>query len=390
VTGSAQLANGDLQDFTLGVHLADLTANVTGSEQTIRLVSLRARAGSGTMTAEGTLDLGAPDWPIAINVTARNARPIASDLLTATIDADLSLHGSAPGSLAASGAIHVQRADITIPTKVSAQVPVLAVRRAGAPPPAPPPPPPAIALDITLDAARQIYIRGRGADVELAGSVHIQGMAASPTTTGGFHLVRGTFSLVGSELTFSEGTIDFSGAPITDPSLRLVANSQSATWTASLVVSGSARDPKISLTSVPELPQDEILAQLLFGRLTSKLSPFELAQVAAALVEISGAAPGTSDALAKARGALGLDRLSIGSSASGAPTLEAGRYLAPGVYVGARQAAKGSGSQATVQIDIAKGLQLETTAGTGTTSAQGAQSSSGASASIGLRYQFEY
>ena len=37
--------------------------------------------------------------------------------------------------------------------------------------------------------------------------------------------------------------------------------------------------------------------------------------------------------------------------------------MARGVYVGAQQSASGSGTQATVQIDLAKGLKLEATAG---------------------------
>ena len=70
-------------------------------------------------------------------------------------------------------------------------------------------------------------------------------------------------------------------------------------------------------------------------------------------------------------------------------TLEAGRYLAPGVYLGAKQSASGGGAQANVQIDIAKGLKLEGTAGTGGTSAVGSAGSSNGT-SVGLTYQFEY
>ena len=89
------------------------------------------------------------------------------------------------------------------------------------------------------------------------------------------------------------------------------------------------------------------------------------------------------------RRSFGLDRLSVGSSASGAPALEAGRYLAPGVYLGAKQSASGGGTEATVQIDIAKGLKLETTVGNGTGSATGS-GNGGDGARVGITYQFEY
>ncbi len=75
------------------------------------------------------------------------------------------------------------------------------------------------------------------------------------------------------------------------------------------------------------------------------------------------------------RQGLGLDRLAVRNGANGSPALEAGRYIAPRVYLGARQDASG-GTQATVQVDITKGLKLEATAGTGSGSATGAAGSS--------------
>ena len=211
---------------------------------------------------------------------------------------------------------------------------------------------------------------------------------AKPIPSGGLHLRRGTFSLVGSTLNFTEGTIDFSGAGIADPSIHFIATSTTATMIATLTISGSAKNPKIVLSSVPDMPQDEILAQLLFNSSTSKLSPFQLAEIAAALASMSGATS-NFDPLESLRSKFGLDRLSVGSNSSGSPTLEAGTYLARGVYLGAKQSASGGGLQATVQIDLTKGLKLETTAGSGNTSATGSTSSADA-ASVGLTYQFEY
>jgi translocation and assembly module TamB len=269
---------------------------------------------------------------------------------------------------------------------------VLPVREANAPPPPPAPSetasPSRIALNLTLNAPEQVFIRGRGLDAELGGTIHVRGTAAKPLPDGGLRLRRGTFSLVGTTLTFTEGTIDFSGAGIADPSIHFVATSTTPTMVATLTISGSAKDPKITLSSVPDMPQDEILAQVLFNTTTSKLSPLQLAQIATALASLSGATSGF-DPLESLRNTFGLDRLSVGSNNSGSPTLEAGRYVARGVYLGAKQSATGGGTQATMQIDLAKGLKLETSAGSGNTSATGSTSSADA-ASVGLTYQFEY
>jgi translocation and assembly module TamB len=159
-------------------------------------------------------------------------------------------------------------------------------------------------------------------------------------------------------------------------------------------VTGYASAPKITLSSSPSLPQDEVLAQLLFKSSTSQLSPFQLASIAAAVAQIAGlnTGGGAAGVLNSVRQGLGLDELSIGgaSNPSGAttttnsqkqsaPTLQAGRYVAPGIYVGAAQGTSGGSNStaAQVQIDIAKGLKLETQVG-------------GDSNGLGVTYQFKY
>ena len=391
VNGTMRLTKGDVTDYGLGAHVSDLLATITATGDTIRLTQFTGKAGPGTLGGDGSVGL-AGAMPVDLHFTASNARPLSSDLITALIDANLTVQGEAKGDLQAGGTLHVRRADIRIPDKMPASVAVLPVRNANAPPP----PKPAagsesqsnIALNLTLDAPEQVFIRGRGLDAELGGKIHIGGTAAKPVPDGGLHLRRGTLSVIGTTLNFTEGTVDFSGGGLSDPSVHFVASSSTATIVATLTVSGSAKDPKITLSSVPDMPQDEILAQLLFNTSTSKLSPLQLAQIAAALASLSGAAPGF-DPLESLRNTFGLDKLSVGSSSTGSPTLEAGRYLARGVYLGAKQSASGGGSQATVQVDIAKGLKLETTAGSGSSSATGSTSSADA-ASVGVTYQFEY
>jgi translocation and assembly module TamB len=390
VRGSATLRNGSATDYALGANVTGMTATIQASGDTIRLVDFSGKAGPGTVGGSGSFSL-AGAMPVDLHLTASNARPLASDLITANIDANLALTGDIKGDMEAGGTVHVRRADIRIPDKLPASIAVLTVRNANAPPPPPPPEAPpqtAIALNLTLDAPEQVLVRGRGLDAELGGKIQIGGTTAQPNPTGGLHLRRGTFTIVGTTLTFTEGTVDFSGAGLSDPSIHFVATSATATIMATLTVDGTAKNPKISLSSVPDMPQDEILAQLLFNTSTSKLSPLQLAQIAAALASMSGATSGF-DPLESLRKTFGLDRLSVGSNAAGTPTVEAGSYLTKGVYLGARQSTTGSGTQATVQVDLAKGLKLETSAGSGDASATGYAGGADA-ASVGLTYQFEY
>ncbi len=152
----------------------------------------------------------------------------------------------------------------------------------------PPAPGPVIKLDLTIEAPGQIFVRGRGLDAELGGSVRVQGTADNPRPIGSFELRRGKFSLAGQTLNFAKGKVSFNGGSLTDPSLDFTVSPTNAAITAELNIGGTVSNPKITLSSTPELPQDEILAQILFGRSASSLSPFELAQIASAVAELTG------------------------------------------------------------------------------------------------------
>ena len=380
-SGRLTLADGSAQNIASGLNLSAISASLLASGSTATLQNFQATAGQGRITAQGTLDLGAPDMPLALTLTAANATPISSDLFTETLDANLSLKGALRRSLALSGNMRITKANINIPKSLPPDVPNLPIIIAGAPPAPPPPAPLPLSLDLTLTAANQIFVRGDGLFAELGGRLRITGTAADPTPLGGFELIRGTVSLTGKTLQFTQGTVSFTGEGFV-PALDLEVSSTNNNITSTLIVGGTAAKPTITLTSTPPLPSDEILAQLLFGESTTNLSPFQAASLAAALAQLSGVG-GNFSPLDTLRSALGLDELSLSGSGSGPPSVQAGRYVSPGIYVGASQATNGQGTQVNVQINLYKGLKLQTATGTSGTG-------SGDSSSAGLTYQFNY
>jgi translocation and assembly module TamB len=396
IGGSVALDGGDVQDYAQGIELSKMTARIRAVGEELIIDSFNATAGTGTIGISGRIGALAPNIPLDLTVTARNAEPIQSDLLTARFDTNIHVSGAVATGIKASGLVHILRADINVPNSLPPSVAVLNVRRPGQKPPPPPAPPLPIGLDLTLEAPRAIFVRGHGLDAELGGHLHIGGTLAHLHPSGHFDMIRGRFALVTSTLNFTSGMVGFDGGNIADPSIDFEATSDSGNVLATLSVTGYASAPKISLSSDPSLPQDEVLAHLLFQSSTSQLSPFQLASIATALASIAGlnTGGGVGGLLGSVRQGLGLDELSIGnglgnptgatptagSTASkneNAPTLQAGRYVAPGIYVGAAQGTTGTGTAAQVQIDIAKGLKLETQVG-------------GDSNGVGVTYQFNY
>jgi translocation and assembly module TamB len=387
ISGQVQLARGEIQDFSQGLRLSDLAATLRAEGQTLRIASLTGRAGPGTIAAAGTIGVLAPGIPIDLTLTARNARPLSSDTISATIDADLTVKGAVQRALQLGGAVTIRHAELGIPNTLPASVAVLPVHRPGDKPAPPSAPAAPIGLNLAIHAPSQIFIRGRGVDAEMAGDLTIKGTSTQPQLGGSLDMRRGTIDIAGTTLTFTQGKIGFDGTGVTgkiDPTIDFIATSTADSVTATLEISGYVSKPKITLSSSPDLPQDEVLAYLLFKRSAKDLGPFQLAEIAAGLAQLTGVGGGGFNPLDSIRKGLGLDRLAVGSStASGSststPTIEAGRYVANGVYVGAKQGTSGNQTQATVQIDLTKGLKLETDVGSGTGGNQ-----------VGLTYQFEY
>lgn len=427
--GVIDLANGDLRDYAQGVHLSQIKAHLTGSQDGLKIESLNARAGSGTLDVTGQIGVLKPKLPFSLHLTASKAQPIASDILTANFDADLKAEGTLRERIDLSGTMNVHRAVIGIPNAMPAEVAVLDVRRPGQAPPESSAHKLTIGLDLGLHAPRQILVQGRGLNAEMGGDLHIRGTTASPNVSGGFEMIRGTFTLSSTKLDFTNGRLSFNGAGLNhkiDPTLDFTAQTTVSDGTATLHITGLADSPQFELSSTPALPQDEILARLLFGESASQLTALQVAQIGAALATLSGAGGSGTNPLAKVQQALGLDKLSVGggggmggggaggggagggsagsagsvgsggsaggSGAAGAQSgtsVEAGRYVSDRVYVGAKQSTSGF-SQLEVDVELSKHLKLQTRVGNGTATTQGTTPDSDPGSSIGLMYQFQY
>jgi autotransporter translocation and assembly factor TamB len=398
VVGQASLTGGQIQDYTRGINLTDVAAVADAQGSAIRLTKFTAKAGPGTISGSGTIDLSAKDMPVDMAFKASNARPISSDLVTANLDSDLKLQGHLSDGMTLSGTLQVRQGNINIPEKFPQEVAILNVhRKRDAGPPVLPPKTTRIALDLTLRSPGQIFVRGRGLEAEFQGALRIGGTSGSPQVQGALEMRRGTFALAGANLTFTSGTISFNGQALRsriDPSLSLVAEQDSNGITATLKITGTASQPKIALSSTPSMPQDEILAQLLFQQSSKSLSAMQLASVAQAAATLSGGGGGI-DPVGTIRKSLGLDRLAVGSNNSaasgiGATTVEAGKYVLRNVYIGAQQDLSG-GTKATVQVDLTRHLKAQAQVNTGPRAANTTSTPlRDQGDSIGLSYQFEY
>jgi translocation and assembly module TamB len=156
-----------------------------------------------------------------------------------------------------------------------------------------------------------IEVDGMGLDSEWCADIVLRGTTADPRIGGVARVVprQGFYDFAGSRFDITRGVIDFNENAPPDPQIDLLAETTAGPLTVQVRVGGSASRPDIAFSSTPSMPEEEILAQLLFGGSIANLSATDALQLGAALSSLRGGAG--LDPINRLRKAVGLDRLRI-------------------------------------------------------------------------------
>ncbi|UCH74167.1 MAG: translocation/assembly module TamB domain-containing protein [Rhodospirillales bacterium] len=370
ITGHAHLTDGRYENLDTGTILTDIRIKARPTNDTIAIDEAVARdGGDGMVKVTGAVGFGGKSGiSIVLDTTFENATLVRRDELTATSSGAIKLRGNAV-ERKISGRLDIQNAEIRLVSGISADLVRIEVEETGTPPtglrPARPVPRSSrTRLDLTISMPKRVFVRGRGLESEWGGELRITGTAAAPILEGGLEPLRGRYNFLGKIFALRKGRIDFTGAEETDPTLDLSAERSTADITAIVRVTGTARQPIISLESIPELPQDEVLSRVLFNKSTGRLSALEAVQMAQALAAMTGVTEG-GGIMDFGRNLLGLDVLEVKStpeSTEGAgdaqTSIEAGRYITEDVYFGIESGTAGE-IGGTVEIEIAPRVTIE-------------------------------
>jgi translocation and assembly module TamB len=375
VRGRVTIAGGSLVDPETGMRLSNLTARLALDGKRLRIESASATTGKqGTISATGGMALSAP-LDADLSVRFAGAELSSVPLAQASIDGTITLRGPLLTKPTVAGALTVTRAEITIPERFAANVAALNVKLIGAPAAvrktearafakAGPTKSKASAafdavLDVRIEVPSRMFVRGRGVDAELGGTVRLTGTLAAPQPTGALTLRRGALDVAGKHVQFDSGSVTLLGD--LDPLLDFKLSSSANGITVTIALTGNASDPALVLSSTPDLPQDEILSQFLFGHNVAELSGTQLIQLASAAAQLAGGSSG-GGLLAAIRTSTGLDSFGTTTDRNGNVALQAGRYISDRIYLGVVTGSKGT-TDATVNIDVTKNLKLQLEAG---------------------------
>ncbi len=294
--------------------------------------------------------------------------------LEGAADGTVRFSGSAKGAQIG-GDVTVRKAEIRVPDRMPATlvtIDVVEVNTTGAAPPARVKPTAEqadaaipIKLQLAIHLPGQVLVRGRGLDSEWRGDLKVAGTAARPDIQGTLTVVRGRFDFLGKQLDLAGGKLNFVGGDL-EPFIDISAVSKTTDFTATIQLTGKASKPTLALSSDPPLPQDEILARMLYNKRVDQLSAAQAIQLAQSVAQLTGG--GGGGLVDKIRKTTGLDVIDIKSSeeqkgALGGSTLSVGKYVGNRTMLTAEQGATTTSSRAGVEIGITDQLSVKTDAG---------------------------
>ncbi len=112
--------------------------------------------------------------------------------------------------------------------------------------------------------------------VRAAGNLALEKGADGPAQlVGVIHAVDGSYTVRNLRFRILDGTITFLDEPEPGPRLTAMLETRVKRYRIRAGMSGTVRDSRLRLTSQPELPRQDILALLIFGRPLSRLSQDE-------------------------------------------------------------------------------------------------------------------
>ena len=337
-------------------------------------------ATGGALRISGPVNIGAP-FAGDLTVLIDNMGIVEPGLLQTTASGQISASGPLTGGARISGQINFEEVGIQVPSTTgaaSAALPGLqhvnepgAVRQSraraglietqtasgGNTPP--------YGLDVLISAPSRIFIRGRGLDAEMGGSLRISGTTNDVVPTGRFELIRGRLNILGQRLDLTEGYIEPQGD--LDPYMQIIAEASAGSTDVRFVIEGPISAPELTMTSSPELPEDEILSRFLFGRDLTEISALQALQIADAISQLSGRGPG---AIGSVRAGLGLDDLDVSTTDTGETTVRAGKYLSENLYSDVSRTTEGE-SEINLNLSITPNLTARGTARTDSSTSLG-------------------
>jgi autotransporter translocation and assembly factor TamB len=371
LVGRVDLENGAYEHYGWGVVVRDIQAGLDTEPDGLVVRKMTATdGGEGRVAVAGRIGIWDPELPLELQVDIEKANLVRRDEVEAVLSGAIHVGGrlSRPS---VTGRLVIDRADILLDniappeprllTDFDANEPIheaaVSKAKAGLP----------FALDLDVSMPDQIFASASVIDSVWGGDLKIKDAPGGVSVAGTMRPRRGYLSFIGKKFRLTDdGRIEFDGAVPASPSLNISAEYFRSDIVAHLVLTGKLNNPQYALTSTPALPEDEVLSQVLFGRDTSSISPYQAYQIAAAARQLSGGVRGPGF-MYQMRQALSIDSLEWREpdTPDGKSSVVAGKYVTPGLYVEVNNTLedKEGSTGMMAEYEVTKHFSVETSTG---------------------------
>jgi len=376
--GSFVLTNGQYRRLETGTFLDHIDLVMTGAGNRLSLSKATATdGGKGLISASGYMAITngwKPSFDIHTVLTnASLLRIIRTDLpLSGNIHA-----GSSNQSIFISGNIWLEPFRFVIPKRLPPSIPVLQVVEINHPRASRPAdqttnvahgvqskrPPISTDFNIGITTRRTFVVAGRGLSSEWRGEMKLHGTSEKPQLTGQIKIANGYAMLLGRRFNIDDGVIQLTGEIPPNPAILASASTRIGDTVARLVASGTIQKPKVDLTSDPLLPNDEIMALILFGKEIETMTPWQAIALANGLSILSGSGD-LVDVIDNSQSLIQVDQIDIkqDEEGEGFSSIAVGKYIGRSLYVEGEKGFGEADDSITVTLELSPRLVLETEA----------------------------
>ncbi len=313
IKGELILADGIYENIEYGAYINDIQARINSTGKLIDISTFSAKShNEGELRLSGYSDLASRT--VDISLTGSSFKILNSEQIEAFVkNISMNLTGEFD-SLLCSGNLLFEKGKFDIGVHQAPEIKQIkecesagvAAEKENTPTAKPLP----IALNLSIKTQPQIKVYGKGLDSIWAGDLKLKGSFSDPLISGDIGLVRGSFKFLNTAMNLEEGNVIFNGSPENIPYYKVVTTTNNADYKLKVVIRGTPEETHFDFSSVPSLPKDEIISQILFGKLSRNLTALEAVQLARSVATLTGGGS-TMDIMSELSDALGVNILSI-------------------------------------------------------------------------------
>ena len=361
VKGQASLQNGSLDIPEAGLELRELTLQVQAPNLQRLDLQGSVKSGGEQLTLQGQTQLEPEQgFPTKLQIKGKKWLAVNIPEAKVRISPNLTLERDRQRTVL-NGDVEIPSARIrlrNLPKSAVSDSPDLVIVRDDQNPP--PPLDPKIYSRIRIIFGDRVSFEGMGLSAKLTGNLLVVDEPGRPVTgSGRIGVTDGTYRAYGQDLKIERGYALFAESPVDNPGLDVRAVREVGDVTAGVRVSGTLKNPKLSVFSSPAMRETAALSYLLTGHPPGEATGKDVS-VSAALQ-----AAGAGSLAGEIGRQVGLDELRVETSSGlEQASVVAGTYLSPRLYVQYVNELATRETKLRLRYDMTKKLQIQTESGT--------------------------